>query len=105
MKLDAQIAWLAISVNICNLHVNIEKLRNEAHALCPAVPDMLYAGKQLDDQNSDLGSYISDLCGKVDTAHSDRSVTFAVELSHVVTIVILLFIYASAVLPFDVYFL
>ena len=27
---------------------------------------MLNAGKQLDDQNSDLASYISDLCGKVE---------------------------------------
>ena len=43
-KLDAQITWSAISVNICGLHVNIEKLRNEARASCPAVPDMCMRG-------------------------------------------------------------
>ena len=40
--------------------------RNKARALCPAVPDMRYAGKQLDDQKIDLASYISVLCGKVE---------------------------------------
>ena len=29
-------------------------------------PRHVYTGKQLDDQNIDLASYISDLCGKVE---------------------------------------
>ena len=62
-KFDAQIAWSTISVNIYNL---IEKFRNEARALYPAVPDIRYAGKQLNDQKNDLASYISILCSKVE---------------------------------------
>ena len=62
-EFDAQIAWSTISVNIYDL---LEKFRNEARALCPTVPDMRYAGKQLDDQKIDLVSYISVLRGKVE---------------------------------------
>ena len=62
-KSVAQIAWSTISVNIYDL---IEKFRNETRELCPAVPDMRYAGNQLDDQKIDLASYISILCGKVE---------------------------------------
>ena len=43
-----QITWSVISAMILYYLLD-RKSGNESHALCPAVPDMQYAGKQLKD--------------------------------------------------------